>query len=80
MAHDAQSSNKPSCKDTLNLPQTDFPIRPEREKDDKIRAHAGQKALVTPGCDCHGLPIEINVSQEKGLPREEFIKACWAYC
>jgi isoleucyl-tRNA synthetase len=40
----------------------------------------GKHAPVTPGWDCHGLPIELKVSQEhKGASRQELKKACRAY-
>lgn len=109
---------KVSFKDTLNLPTTDFPIRPNSEQDDPAMVnrwqeeklydktftahegkdkyilhdgppyangnihigHAYNKVLkdiitksqrmmgrhvpVTPGWDCHGLPIELKVSAE----------------
>jgi isoleucyl-tRNA synthetase len=127
-------THQKSFKDTLNLPQTDFPIRADAKIDDpkliarwqadKIYAktfylhegagkfilhdgppyanghihigHAYNKILkdmvskfhrmlgkqvpVTPGWDCHGLPIEHKVSQENpGLSRQELTKACRAY-
>lgn len=123
-----------SYKDTLNLPRTDFPIRPSAKVDDPAMierwkkedlfgksfyqnlgnprfilhdgppyangnihiGHAYNKALkdfvtksqrmfgkqvpVTPGWDCHGLPIEFKVNQETpGLSREELKVACRAY-
>ena len=113
-----------SFKDTLNLPQTDFPIRPNAKDDDpamiarwqkedfiirhliinkgkekfilhdgppyanghihlghaynkilkdivtKSQRMAGKHVPVTPGWDCHGLPIELKVTQEQpGLDR-----------
>lgn len=127
-------SDKKTYKHTLNLPQTDFPIRAnpkiedaliiERwEKEDVYRktfdhnkgnkafllsdgppyangsihlGHAYNKILkdivaksrrmmgfyvpCVPGWDCHGLPIEIKVTQEnKGLSRLDLKKACRAY-
>jgi len=123
-----------SFKDTLNLPRTDFPIRPNAVLDDPAmivrwetnglyakafnahapaqkyvlhvgppfsnghihlghayngtlkdiitKAHrmAGYHVPVTPGWDCHGLPIEINVAQSgKALTRLEMKKACRDY-
>lgn len=123
-----------SFKDTLNLPRTDFPIRPNAVLDDpamivrwettglyakafnanaqskKYILHVGPpfsnghihlghayngtlkdittKAYrmsgfhvpVTPGWDCHGLPIEINVAQAgQALTRLEMKKACRDY-
>lgn len=124
-----------SFKDTLNLPRTSFPIRPNANIDDpamvarweesdlykktfKVNINSGKKYLlhmgppyanghahlghayttilkdiiakshrmagchapVTPGWDCHGLPIEIKVLQENlKLSRIEFKKACRNY-
>lgn len=123
-----------SFKDTLNLPHTDFPIRPNAAVDDPAmlarwekeelydkaftahagaekyvlhvgppfanghmhlghaynfvlkdiitKAHrmAGKQVPVTPGWDCHGLPIEIKVSQENpALGRTDLKKACRTY-
>lgn len=123
-----------SFKDTLNLPRTDFPIRPQAKIDDPAMlarweadklyekafvhnkdaqkyilhdgppysngrihlGHAYNKILkdimtksyrmagfhvpVTPGWDCHGLPIELKVTQENpGLTPFELKKACRAY-
>ena len=117
------SEEKQSYKDTLNLPRTDFPMRPNQElehadllarweeedlyekayylhegkekfvlhigppyangpihighayngilKDivSKFERMSGKQVPVTPGWDCHGLPIEIKISQEhKNLP------------
>lgn len=40
----------------------------------------GKQAPVQPGWDCHGLPIELKVSQEhKGATPQELKKACRAY-
>ena len=40
----------------------------------------GQHVPVTPGWDCHGLPIEQKVTQENpSLDRNELKKACRAY-
>lgn len=121
-------------KDTLNLPRTDFPIRPSAAIDDpamiqrwekeniyaksfslnegqdkyilhdgppyanghihvghaynktlkdivtKSRRMLGMHVPVTPGWDCHGLPIELKVTQEKpGLSRSDLKKACREY-
>ncbi|MBI2774854.1 isoleucine--tRNA ligase [Candidatus Dependentiae bacterium] len=123
-----------SFKDTLNLPTTTFPIRPNHLVDDpvllerwqkenlyskafklnegnekfilhdgppyanghihlghaynkilkdivsKSQRMAGKHVPVTPGWDCHGLPIEIKVTKENpelhGLP---LLQACRAY-
>jgi isoleucyl-tRNA synthetase len=125
---------KPSMKDTLNLPRTDFPMRPnfasedvailerwEREQlyqkafslnegKEKFVLHvgppyangsihighaysfilkdivaksermSGKHVPVTPGWDCHGLPIEIKVAQDnKNLSREAFVQKCREY-
>ncbi|RTL06567.1 isoleucine--tRNA ligase [Candidatus Dependentiae bacterium] len=127
-------SDKKTYKHTLNLPNTDFPIRANHtiedsliierwENEDVYRktfehnkgkqafllsdgppyangsihlGHAYNKILkdivaksrrmmgfyvpCVPGWDCHGLPIEIKVTQEnKGLSRLELKKACRAY-
>lgn len=124
----------PSFKDSLNLPRTDFPIRPNAKVDDpamidrwvqenlfgksfyqnlgnprfilhdgppyangnihighaynktlkdfvtKSQRMAGKQVPVTPGWDCHGLPIEFKVTQENpGLHGAELKKACRAY-
>src|SRR3972149_11955205 len=46
----------------------------------KSRRMSGMQVPVTPGWDCHGLPIELKVTKEQpGLSREELIKACRAY-
>src|SRR5690242_20671416 len=118
-----------SFKDTLNLPRTDFPIRPNHAIDDKevlerwqqqnlyekaFEAHRGKEKYilhdgppyangnihlghaynkiikdiitkaqrmegkhvpVTPGWDCHGLPIELKVSKEQpGLSAQDLKK------
>ncbi len=123
-----------SFKDTLNLPRTDFPIRPHAAHDDpalierwtrddvyakathcnagapkfilhdgppyanghihlgtaynkilkdiisKSRRMMGYHTPVVPGWDCHGLPIEIKVSQEQpGITGQALKKACRAY-
>ena len=125
---------KVSFKETLNLPRTEFPIRPNAKEDDpaiikkweeedlyektffahdgntrfvfhdgppyanghihlggaynkilkdiacKTRRMAGMQVPVTPGWDCHGLPIELKVTKEQpDLSREELIKACREY-
>jgi len=130
----AQPSEKVSFKDTLNLPRTDFPIRPNHKEDDaallqrwqeenlfhvsfmhndgkekfilhdgppyanghihlghaynkilkdiigKSQRMAGKHVPITPGWDCHGLPIELKVSQEHpGLPAERLKKECRSY-
>lgn len=129
-----ENSEKKSYKDSLNLPKTDFPIRPNHKLDAEgvlarwkaedlykkaFDAHKGKEKFilhdgppyangnihlgsaynkmlkdiisksqrmmgkyvpVTPGWDCHGLPIEFKVTQEnKGLSRTEIKKACRAY-
>lgn len=123
-----------SFKETLNLPRTDFPIRPNAKEDDpailarwekerlyekaffhnqghqkfifhdgppyanghihlgsaynkilkdiatKSRRMFGMQVPVTPGWDCHGLPIELKVTQESpDLARPQLIKACRKY-
>lgn len=127
---------KKSFKFTLNLPKTDFPIRPNHDVDDALLierweqeglfvksfnlnkgkevfilhdgppyangpihlGHAYNKILkdiigksqrmqekhvpITPGWDCHGLPIELKVTQElngKEVTEKEFIQACRDY-
>jgi isoleucyl-tRNA synthetase len=46
----------------------------------KARRMAGYHVPVTPGWDCHGLPIELKVTQEKpGLDRLELMRACRDY-
>jgi isoleucyl-tRNA synthetase len=125
---------KISYKDSLNLPKTDFPIRPDSKVEDKLIlerwvkddlyfksfianegsekyilhdgppyangpihiGHAYNKILkdivtksqrmsgkhvpVTPGWDCHGLPIELKVSKENpGVSRSELQKLCREY-
>lgn len=125
---------KVSFKDTLNLPRTEFPIRPNAKEDDpamlrrwadedlyqtsfvqhegnprfifhdgppyanghihlgsaynkilkdiacKSRRMFGMQVPVTPGWDCHGLPIELKVTQEQpDLSRPELIQACRDY-
>lgn len=124
-----------SFKDTLNLPKTDFPIRPSAKVDDpallerwekeqlyekafklhegeekyvlhdgppyangnihlghaynkilkdiitKSRRMMGMHVPVTPGWDCHGLPIELRVVRESGVDMSpyEIKKACRTY-
>jgi isoleucyl-tRNA synthetase len=133
----AQEKNKEkgvSFKDTLNLPQTEFPIHANAKVDDpamverwehiglfrdsfehnkgnekfilhdgppyanghihvghaynkvskdivtKSQRMAGKHVPVTPGWDCHGLPIELKVTKEKpGLAPQELKKECRAY-
>lgn len=137
MADQASNSEpKKSFKDTLNLPQTAFPIRPNHKIDDRIlldrwqeeklydtsfelnkgnqkyilhdgppytngdihlghaynkilkdfvcksRRMSGYQVPVTPGWDCHGLPIEQKVVQENPDLKDnrfELIKACRKY-
>ena len=135
MAHDTPRDDTPiSFKDTLNLPHTDFPIRPNAKVDDpellerwkqeklydramvlnqgaakyilhdgppyangnihlghaynkilkdivtKSRRMAGFQVPVTPGWDCHGLPIEFKVSQENpGATPVQLKQACRKY-
>lgn len=129
-----QKDQAVSYKDTLNLPQTDFPIRAQATIDDPImierwkkedlysktffshegaqkfilhdgppyangnihvghaynkilkdiigksRRMSGMQVPITPGWDCHGLPIELKVTQENpGLPREQLKKKCREY-
>jgi len=130
----ADTTEKVSFKDTLNLPRTDFPIRANAKEEDAAMlarwekeklsstsfmqnagkkkyilhdgppyangnihiGHAYNKILkdivtksqrmlgkhvpVTPGWDCHGLPIELKVSKENpGLDRVALKKACREY-
>jgi isoleucyl-tRNA synthetase len=134
MAEQVPSDTKVNFKDTLNLPKTDFPIRPNTQIDDpaliirweqeklyekafihnvgtekfifhdgppyangpihtgsaynkilkdivtKAQRMLGKHVPVTPGWDCHGLPIEIKVTQENpGLSGAALKKACRAY-
>jgi isoleucyl-tRNA synthetase len=134
VAMQEESSVAQTFKDTLNLPRTDYPIRPQAHIDDPVMlerwhkenlyenayiknkgnkkyiihdgppyangsihlGHAYNKILkdiiakarrmmgmhvpVTPGWDCHGLPIEIKVSQnEPGLSALDLKKACRDY-
>ena len=129
-----ETPEKKSFKDTLNLPHTDFPIRPNHKQDDALLlkrwesenlyqrsfeknkgeekfilhdgppyanghihiGHAYNKTLkdivcksqrmmgkhvpVTPGWDCHGLPIEFAVKKENPeLSGDELKKACREY-
>lgn len=134
MAENSNSEKKISFRDTLNLPRTDFPIRPNAKIDDaamlkrweddnlyeksffhndgkkrfifhdgppyanghihlgsaynkilkdiscKSRRMMGMQVPVTPGWDCHGLPIELKVTQEKpDLSKPQLIHACRDY-
>lgn len=46
----------------------------------KVQRMFGQHVPVTPGWDCHGLPIEKKVTEENpGLSSQELKKACRAY-
>lgn len=46
----------------------------------KSQRMSGKNVPVTPGWDCHGLPIELKVTQENpGLSRHDLQKACRAY-
>lgn len=46
----------------------------------KAQRMLGKQVPVTPGWDCHGLPIELKVTKENpGLSREALKKACRAY-
>ncbi len=128
------TNEKKSFKDTLNLPHTDFPIRPNHKEDDPkmierwnskdlyqraFNMHKGQEKFilhdgppyanghthighaynkilkdivtksqrmmgkhvpVTPGWDCHGLPIEFAVKKETPqLQGDALKKACREY-
>lgn len=134
MAENIEKDGQVSFKDTLNLPTTDFPIRPNAKEDDpkmierwekedlyrktfdlnrgqekfilhdgppfanghlhlghaynnilkdivaKSQRMMGKNVPVTPGWDCHGLPIEFNVTKENpGLSKVEIIKKCREY-
>lgn len=134
MAHNKGNEGTVSFKDSLNLPQTEFPIRSNPKVDDpamvarwqeeklyeksfyhnegrakfifhdgppyangnihlgsaynkilkdiacKSRRMQGMHVPVTPGWDCHGLPIELKVTQEHpDLSRPELITACRNY-
>ncbi len=125
---------KLSFTDTVNLPKTDFPIRPNAKVDDaaliarwkaddlygktfvhnrgqekfilhdgppyangnihlghaynkiikdivcKVHRMLGKHVPCTPGWDCHGLPIEIKVTQENpGLLGSDLKKKCREY-
>lgn len=129
-----QNNPKKSFKDTLNLPHTNFPIRPNHKEDDALMlkrweneniykrsfechkgeekfilhdgppyanghthlGHAYNKILkdivtksqrmtgkhvpVTPGWDCHGLPIEFAVKKENPTFSGDILKKeCRAY-
>lgn len=128
------NNQKKSFKDTLNLPHTNFPIRPNHKEDDarilqrwenenlyrrafeknkgeekfilhdgppyanghthighaynkilkdivcKSQRMMGKHVSVTPGWDCHGLPIEFAVKKEKPeLSGSELKKECRNY-
>jgi len=128
------NEKKVSFKETLNLPNTEFPIRPNAKQDDpkmldrwqgdnlyektfeknkgkeqfilhdgpiytngnihlghaynkilkdiisKSQRMMGKHVPVTPGWDCHGLPIEFKVSKENpGVSKTELKKKCRAY-
>lgn len=46
----------------------------------KSQRMLGKQVPITPGWDCHGLPIELKVTQEHGqLNRVDLKKACRAY-
>lgn len=134
MAESLKPDNQVSFKNTLNLPQTDFPIRAQAAVDDpalikrwqqenlytktfehnkghdqfilhdgppyanghihighaynkilkdiigKSKRMQGKQVPITPGWDCHGLPIELKVTQENpGLAPAELKRACRAY-
>jgi isoleucyl-tRNA synthetase len=134
MAEQTGSDTKVSFKDTLNLPKTDFPIRPNAAIDDpelivrweqeqlykksfthnagaekfvfhdgppyangpihtgsaynkilkdivtKAQRMLGKQVPITPGWDCHGLPIEIKVTEQNPeLSGSALKKACRAY-
>lgn len=131
---DSEQNKKKSFKETLNLPYTNFPIRPQLDKEDTEiltlwqerhlygaafeknqgvkkfilhdgppytnghlhMGHAFNKTLKDMVCrykrmsgyhvpfkigfDCHGLPIELNVSKANpNNTREELIKKCRIY-
>jgi len=134
----AEDKNKKiSFKDTLNLPRTDFPIRPNAKVDDpqmierwqgediykktfeknkgrkkfllhdgppyanghthlghaynkipkdivtKSQRMMGKHVPVTPGWDCHGLPIELNVTKamqsQENMSKTKVKKKCREY-
>lgn len=130
-----KEEKKINFKDTLNLPRTDFPIRPQAKVDDpamvkrweneklsratfiqnkgkeqfilhdgppyangnlhlghaynkilkdiicKSQRMLGKQVPVTPGWDCHGLPIELKVTKESpGLSRTELKKKVSCIC
>lgn len=134
MAEQNGADREVSLKESLNLPRTDFPIRPQAKIDDPallarwqqdglyakaFSLHTGAKKYilhdgppyanghshlghaynrilkdiltkayrmsgyhvpVTPGWDCHGLPIEHKVVQQQpGLTPLEIKQACRAY-
>lgn len=47
----------------------------------KCRTLEGYDAPYTPGWDCHGMPIEIQIEKKygKNLPKEEVMAKCRAY-
>jgi isoleucyl-tRNA synthetase len=46
----------------------------------KSERMSGKHVPIIPGWDCHGLPIELKVTQEQpGLSREELKKSCRSY-
>ncbi|HLB41095.1 MAG TPA: class I tRNA ligase family protein, partial [Candidatus Babeliales bacterium] len=132
--HAKQPQGPVDYRQTLNLPQTDFPMRADPQTEDprllarweaeqlcaqsfthnqgqtkfilhdgppyangpihlghaynkilkdilaKFHRMQGQQVPVTPGWDCHGLPIEIKVAeQQPGLERAALRQACRAY-
>lgn len=134
MSKEQLENQNVSYKDSLNLPRTDFPIRPNAKEDDpkmlqrwreeglsdkamvqnqgnekfilhdgppyanghihlghaynkilkdiitKSQRMGGKHVPVTPGWDCHGLPIELKVTGEQpGVQGEDLIRACREY-
>jgi isoleucyl-tRNA synthetase len=134
MSDSVEQTKRTDFKDTLNLPKTEFPIRPNAKIDDPLLlerwareglytkamqcnegkatyilhdgppyangnihlGHAYNKILkdiitkayrmsgyhvpITPGWDCHGLPIELKVTQETpGMNPLQIKQACRAY-
>lgn len=134
MSDPVEQIKRTDFKDTLNLPKTEFPIRPNAKIDDPVLlerwareglytkamacnegkttyilhdgppyangnihlGHAYNKILkdiitkayrmsgyhvpITPGWDCHGLPIELKVTQEKpGMNPLQIKQACRVY-
>ncbi|MBT3456181.1 isoleucine--tRNA ligase [bacterium] len=129
-----KNKDKPSFKDTLNLPKTDFSIRANAKENEpkilkrweqdniykktfdvnngkekyilhdgppysngnihlghaynklakdfvcKVQRMHGKHVPVTPGWDCHGLPIELAVDRENpGMPQNQLKKKCREY-